>query len=71
MTKFEKVRNALMKKTENTGNWITVTQRRDARHKYKYVIVNVVTNNLTPFSYRTLKEIIKEYDLNIENVKEN
>lgn len=65
MTKFEKVREALMDKTENTGNWITVTQRRDGRHRYKYVIANVVTNNLTPFSYRTLDEIIKKYDLNI------
>ena len=71
MTKFEKVRESLMEKTKNTGNWITVTQRRDARHKYKYVIVNVVTNNLTPYSYKTLKEIIEEYNLNIENIKED
>lgn len=64
MTKFEKVRESLMKKTQNTDNWITVTTEKDARH-YKYAIKNVMTNNLTFESYRTLQEIIEKYNLDI------
>lgn len=65
MSKIEKVANALSEKTRNTDNWITVTIHGDARHKYQYKIKNVVTNNLLPISYRTLKEIIEEYDLEV------
>lgn len=65
MTKFEKVANALMEKTKDTNDWITVTTRQDARHSGKYVIENVVTRYLTAHSFKTLNEIIKEYELNI------
>lgn len=66
MTKFEKVKRALENKTCNSGNYISVTQtRRDGRHRYKYVIYNVVTQNLGRYSYRTLDEIIEEYNLTI------
>jgi|GEM_PF-3520698 hypothetical protein len=66
MTKFEKVKRALENKTRNGGSYISVTQtRRDGRHRYKYVIYNVVTQNLSRYSYRTLDEIIEEYNLTI------
>lgn len=63
MTKFEKVKRALENKT---CNYISVTQtRRDGRHRYKYVIYNVATQSLGRYSYRTLDEIIEEYNLTI------
>ena len=65
MTKFEKVKTALMEKTRNTDNWVRVTKNVDARHKGKYALQNIVTNNISAYSYKTLKEIIKEYNLNI------
>ena len=65
MTKFEKVKTALMEKTRNTDNWVRVTKNVDARHKGKYTLQNIVTNNISAYSYKTLEEIIKEYNLNI------
>jgi hypothetical protein len=66
MKKFEKVKNALMEKTRNTADYITITKNIDTRHKgKKYAIKNVVTNNVYFESYNTLNEIIKAYELNI------
>lgn len=33
----------------------------DARHSGKYAIQNIATNGIGPISYKTLKEIEKEY----------
>ena len=65
MTKYEKVCEALMNKTKDTWNFITLTTSVDARHTGKYAIKNVVTNNVSSTSYKTLDEVIKEYDLKI------
>lgn len=65
MSKFDLVKTALENKTRETGNFITVTRNVDARHTGKYAIKNVVTNNVSSISYKTLDEIIKEFDLNI------
>lgn len=65
MMKFEKVNKALMEKTRGTDNWVKVTRNVNASHKGKYALQNVVTNNISLYSYKTLDEIIKEYDLNI------
>ena len=65
MTKYEKVCKALMNKTKDTVNFITLTTNVDARHTGKYAIKNVVTNNVSGTSYKTLDEVIKEYDLKI------
>ena len=65
MTKFEKVKLALENKTRNTNNFITLTKNIDARHKGKYVIQNVVTRNIDNVSYKTLDEVINEFELKI------
>ena len=65
MKKFEKVNKALIEKTRDTDNWMRVTKNVDARHKGKYALQNIVTNSISSHSYKTLDEIIKEYDLNI------
>ena len=65
MTKYEKVCKALMDKTKDTVNFITLTTNVDARHTGKYAIKNVATNNVGSTSYKTLDEVIKEYDLTI------
>lgn len=65
MSKFEKVKRALEEKTQNTNDFITVIKNVDARHSGKYVIKNVVTNNVKGISYNTLDEIIQEFELNI------
>lgn len=65
MTKLEKVQNALIDKTRNTGNWITITTNVDVRHNGKYAIRNIVTNHIQEVSYKTLDEIIREYKLEI------
>jgi hypothetical protein len=65
MKKFEKVKKALQDKTRNTADYITITKNIDCRHKGKYAIKNVVTNNIYFESYKTLNEIIKAYELNI------
>lgn len=66
MTKFEKVNKALDEKTRNSGDFITLTTNLDARHKgCKYAIQNVVTNNVSWKCYKTLNEVIKEFNLSI------
>lgn len=65
MRKFERVNEALMEKTRETDNWVKVTRNVNASHKGKYALQNVVTNSISLHSYKTLDEIIKEYDLNI------
>ena len=67
MTKFEKVKKALEEKTRNTGNWITLTTELDARHKgCKYTTVNVITRGKDWQGYKTLDEVIKQFELEIQ-----
>lgn len=63
MSKFEKVKIALEGKTKNSSDFLTVTKNTDARHTGKYVLKNVLTNNVKGKSYKTLNEIIKEFKL--------
>lgn len=65
MTKFERVKLELENKTRNTDNFITLTKNVDARHKGKYVIQNVFTRNTSNVSYKTLDEVINEFELKI------
>ena len=65
MKKFDKVKKALEDKTRNTNNFVTLSINNNASHKYKYITRNVVTNNISKKSYKTLNDIIKEYELNI------
>lgn len=65
MTKFEKVQKALMEKTKDTSNWITLSDNIDCRHKGKYVLRNVITNSICEISYKTLDEVIREFNLKI------
>ena len=65
MNKFEKVKRALEEKTRYTSNFITVTKNIDSRHTGKYAIQNIVTNSIGNISYKTLDDIIKEFDLQI------
>ena len=65
MMKFEKVKKALENKTYNTNDWLTVVKGGDCRHKYKYCIKNVVTKSLKAESYKTLNDIVKEFELEI------
>ena len=66
MSKFEKVSNALMDKTEDSGNWVKLTRNVDASHKGKYALENIITHNISRNSYKTLDEVIKEFDLDIK-----
>ena len=66
MMKFEKVKKALEEKTYNTNDWLTVVKGGDYRHKYKYCIKNVVTKSLKAESYKTLNDIVKEFELEIK-----
>ncbi|WP_297994159.1 hypothetical protein [uncultured Clostridium sp.] len=63
MKKFEKVKNALEELTRDSNNWLTITENIDGRHTGKYALQNVVTGNVFPISYKTLNEIIKEFNL--------
>lgn len=65
MTKFEKVKRALEDKTEKTSNFITLTTNVDLRHTGKYAVKNVITNSVGSISFKTLKEVIEEYNLTI------
>lgn len=65
MSKFEKVKTALEEKTKDTNNYITLTKNVDARHTGKYTTMNVVTRNVNAISYKTLDDVIKEFELNI------
>ena len=46
------------------SDFITLTITADGRHTEKYVIKNVVTNNVKGISYKTLDEIIQHFKLN-------
>lgn len=61
--KFKKVNESLMNKTRETGNCVRLTKNTDCSHKGKYAIQNVVTNNTFGISFKTLDEVIKEFDL--------
>lgn len=63
MSKFEKVKKALEEKTKKSSDFLTVTRNVDARHTGKYALKNVLTNNVKGISYKTLDEIIKEFNL--------
>lgn len=65
MSKFEKVQKALEVKTENTENYVTITKNVDARHSGKYALKNIITNSVGSISYKTLNDIIKEFELSI------
>ena len=65
MSKFDKVKKALEEKTRYTNNFITLTTNVDCRHRGKYAIKNVITNNVLDISFKTLNDVIKEYELNI------
>lgn len=65
MTKFEKVDRALMEKTRNDMQWLGITKNVHAGHDGKYALVNCYTNSTLQISFKTLNEIIKEYDLTI------
>lgn len=64
VTKFEKVNLALMEKTRNS-TFLRVTKDIDSRHHGKYTLQNVITGNTYGRSYKTLDEIIEEFELNI------
>lgn len=63
--KFKKVNEALMNKTRDTVDYVRLTKNTNCRHKGKYAIQNVATNNTSGISFKTLDEVIKEYDLKI------
>ena len=63
MKKFEKVKKALEEQTCDTNNFITLTNKVDSRHSGKYAIQNVITKSTKGISYKTLEEVIKEYNL--------
>ena len=63
--KFKKVNESLMNKTRETVDYVRLTKNTDCRHKGKYAIQNVVTNNTYEISFKTLDEVIKEYNLKI------
>lgn len=63
--KFDKVKKALELSTMDSGNWLTITRNVDCRHSGKYALQNVVTRNVLFFSYNTLDEIIREFNLEV------
>lgn len=65
MSKFEKVKTALEEKTKDTNNYITLIKNVDGRHTGNYATMNVVTRNVNAISYKTLDDVIKEFELNI------
>ena len=67
MMKFDKVNKELLEKTYNTDNYVRLVRgARDARDaKGGYHTVNVITNN-TIDHYKTLNEVINEYNLIIK-----
>ena len=66
MSKFEKVNSELIEKTRNSENWVKLTRNVDGRHKGKYALENIITHNISRNSYKTLDEVIKEFDLDIK-----
>jgi len=65
MAKFEKVCKALEEKTRDTGNYITLTKNVYAGSKGKYATRNIITNNISQITYKTLEEVIDEYNLSL------
>lgn len=65
MAKFEKVCKALKEKTKDTGNYITLTKNVYAGSKGKYATKNIITNNISQITYKTLEEVIDEYNLSL------
>ena len=61
--RIDKVRQELENKTYGSDNFITVSVNKDARHKGKYVIRNLVTSNILGISFNTLEEIVNYYGL--------
>lgn len=64
-TKFEKVKEALQEKTRETSSWLTLSKNTDMRHSGKYVPVNMFSQKPGRISFKTLDEVIAEYDLKI------
>lgn len=65
MKKFDEVNKAIMDLTADTENWVRLSKKTDCRHSGKYVLRNIYTNNAAAISYKTLNEVIKEFDLKI------
>lgn len=65
MSKFDKVKKALEESTKGSSNFVTLTKNVNAGHNGKYATQNVVTRNVSTTSYKTLDEVIKEYNLEV------
>ena len=65
MLKFENVKKALELKTQDTFNYLTLSKSVDCRHKGKYVVKNVVTDDITSYSFYTLQEVVDFYNLDL------
>lgn len=65
MKKFDLVKKAIEENTKDTNNFVTLTTETDARHSGKYTLKNVVTGNIGAKSFKTLNEVIAEYNLAI------
>lgn len=65
--KFNDVNNALIEKTRGTSNWVRLSKNVDCRHKGNYVLENVITKNKSSFSYKTLSEVVEEFNLEVGN----
>ena len=59
MLKFNDVKKMVEEKTKNSANCLTLTKKVEARHNGKYALKNVYTNNLSPFSFNTLSEVVE------------
>lgn len=64
-TKFEKVKEALENKTRASNYWVTLTKNVDGRHTGKYCLENMVNHGKSLICYKTLDEVIEDYDLKI------
>lgn len=54
-----------MSKTRETSDYVRISKNIDGRHKGKYTLQNVITGSTCGRSYKTLDEIIEEFELNI------
>lgn len=63
--KFENVKKALEEQTKGSANWLTLTKNVDGRHSGKYALQNMITKNISGISFKTLDEVIKEFNLNL------
>lgn len=64
-TKFEKVKEALKNKTRASNCWVTLTKNVDGRHTGKYCLEGMVNPRNSSISYKTLDEVIEDYNLKI------